>query len=57
MLPACASVPTGRSVFVQRKGTALTRGDMPYRIVGANMWYAAWRGRALRQSTAPDPRA
>ena len=44
MLPACASVPTGRSVFVQRKGTALTRGDMPYRIVGANMWYAAWLG-------------
>ena len=23
---------------------ALTRGGLPYRIVGANMWYAAWLG-------------
>jgi len=30
--------------FVQREGTTLLRGDTPYRIVGANMWYAAWLG-------------
>ena len=44
LLPACATVPLGRSSFVRRKGTALTRGDTSYRIVGANMWYAAWLG-------------
>ena len=30
--------------FVTREGTRLLRGGAPYRIVGANMWYAAWLG-------------
>jgi len=30
--------------FVTRKGTKLMRGGKPYRIVGANLWYAAWLG-------------
>ena len=31
--------------FVARHGTHLVRtGETPYRIVGANMWYAAWLG-------------
>jgi mannan endo-1,4-beta-mannosidase len=30
--------------FVRRDATHLVRDDMPYRIVGANMWYAAWLG-------------
>ena len=30
--------------FVARDGTHLVRGADPYRIVGANMWYAAWLG-------------
>lgn len=30
--------------FVTREGTRLMRGDAPYRIVGANLWYAAWLG-------------
>src|SRR5690606_32649174 len=30
--------------FVRRDGLALRRGDAPYRIVGANLWYAAWLG-------------
>lgn len=30
--------------FVSREGTQLLRGLAPYRIVGANMWYAAWLG-------------
>jgi len=35
-----ASAPS----FVARDGTRLVRGGEPYRIVGANMWYAAWLG-------------
>jgi len=30
--------------FIRRADTQLLRGDTPYRIVGANMWYAAWLG-------------
>lgn len=30
--------------FIRRDGTRLTRGSEPYRIAGANMWYAAWLG-------------
>ena len=30
--------------FVARDGAQLVRGGEPYRIVGANMWYAAWLG-------------
>jgi mannan endo-1,4-beta-mannosidase len=30
--------------FVRRDGTHLVRGSEAYRIVGANMWYAAWLG-------------
>lgn len=30
--------------FVTRRGTQLLRDGAPYRITGANMWYAAWLG-------------
>ena len=30
--------------FVRRRGTQLLRHGAPYRVVGANMWYAAWLG-------------
>src|SRR5688572_18854586 len=30
--------------FIRRDGTNLLRGGAPYRIAGANMWYAAWLG-------------
>ena len=30
--------------FVTRRGTQLLRDGVPYRITGANMWYAAWLG-------------
>jgi mannan endo-1,4-beta-mannosidase len=30
--------------FIRRDGTRLLRGGEPYRIAGANMWYAAWLG-------------
>lgn len=30
--------------FIRRSGTQLLRDNQPYRIVGANMWYAAWLG-------------
>ncbi|WP_217906636.1 glycoside hydrolase 5 family protein [Qipengyuania atrilutea] len=32
------------SNFVERRGTRLLRADQHYRIVGANLWYAAWLG-------------
>ena len=30
--------------FVKREGTGFRHRGQPYRIVGANMWYAAWLG-------------
>lgn len=30
--------------FVTRDGTGFTRDGSPFRVVGANMWYAAWLG-------------
>lgn len=30
--------------FVSIEGMQLRRGDMPYRVAGTNMWYAAWLG-------------
>ncbi|KRA80833.1 glycoside hydrolase 5 family protein [Altererythrobacter sp. Root672] len=30
--------------FIRRDGMRLLRGSEPYRITGANMWYAAWLG-------------
>ena len=38
---ARAAAPAG---FVRRDGIHLLRGEEPYRIAGANMWYAAWLG-------------
>ncbi len=35
------AAPLGR---VTREGTRLMRDGKPYRIVGANLWYAAWLG-------------
>ncbi len=45
-LAACATVPVAppASGFVRRTGTGFTRDGAPYRVVGANMWYAAWLG-------------
>lgn len=46
ILPACTlatGVPALKGL-VRREGTAFRRGAAPYRIVGANMWYAAWLG-------------
>ena len=41
----CATAGTAPSPeFVRREGTRLLRGEAPYRIAGANMWYAAWLG-------------
>ncbi len=42
----CATVGGTESTgsFVRRRGTQLVRGGAPYRIVGANLWYAAWLG-------------
>ena len=43
-----ACVPLGSipptSGFVRRSGTGFTRDGQPYRVIGANMWYAAWLG-------------
>ena len=36
--------PAPPSGFVRREGTRLMRGHEPYRVVGTNMWYAAWLG-------------
>lgn len=30
--------------FVARSGAGFLRGGRPYRVVGANLWYAAWLG-------------
>ena len=43
-LAGCAAIPEVGSAFVRRSGRQLMRGGTPYRIVGANMWYAAWLG-------------
>jgi mannan endo-1,4-beta-mannosidase len=39
-----AAAATAVPDFVRRDGTRLLRGGDLYRIVGANMWYAAWLG-------------
>jgi len=48
LLGACAAKPrVGPSTpvgFVRREGTAFRTGATPYRIVGTNMWYAAFLG-------------
>ena len=46
-LPGCAEGlgdAEGENSFVTRNGLQLMRDGQPYRIVGANMWYAAWLG-------------
>lgn len=45
-LAACATPGTMPAVdrFVRRAGTGFLRGGKPYRVVGANAWYAAWLG-------------
>ena len=45
-LAACGKLGTAPppSGFVARSGTGFIRDGRPYRIVGANMWYAAWLG-------------
>ncbi|WP_211196061.1 glycoside hydrolase 5 family protein [Alteraurantiacibacter aquimixticola] len=45
-LPACSMGGEESSApgFVTREGMQLLRDGAPYRIVGANMWYAAWLG-------------
>ena len=40
---ATTAAPAPRA-FVARDGTRLLRGAAPYRIAGANLWYAAWLG-------------
>ena len=44
MLSGCVTFPTPPAAFVVRDGIRLQRAGNPYRIVGANMWYAAWLG-------------
>ncbi len=44
-LGGCSSEPEAPpSPFVGRDGQRLVRAGAPYRIIGANMWYAAWLG-------------
>jgi mannan endo-1,4-beta-mannosidase len=43
-LPGCSQATTAAPAHIRRDGQRLLRGDEPYRIVGANMWYAAWLG-------------
>jgi mannan endo-1,4-beta-mannosidase len=40
----CTAGAATSSGFVRREGSRLLLGDAPYRVVGANMWYAAWLG-------------
>ena len=49
---ACVSAPAASS-FVARNGMQLERGGAPYRIVGANMWYAAWLGADAEYGNRP----
>ncbi|WP_427968264.1 glycoside hydrolase 5 family protein [Altererythrobacter sp.] len=44
VLPGCVASKADKSGFITRQGSKLLRGDEPYRITGANMWYAAWLG-------------
>lgn len=46
-LAACGRIgelPAPSGDFVTRDGTGFVRDGRPYRIVGANIWYAAWLG-------------
>ena len=43
-LPGCAGTSRSATRFVRRNGTRLVRDGVPYRVVGANIWYAAWLG-------------
>jgi mannan endo-1,4-beta-mannosidase len=45
-LAAASAVPAGSSAdrFMRARGMRFTAGRMPYRIVGTNMWYAAYLG-------------
>lgn len=43
-LPSAALAHSPPPEFVTREGTRLMRDGQPYRITGANMWYAAWLG-------------
>lgn len=44
-LPGCAGQATSAApAFIRRDGQRLLLVDAPYRVVGANMWYAAWLG-------------
>ncbi|MBO9519232.1 MAG: cellulase family glycosylhydrolase [Porphyrobacter sp.] len=38
------SLAAESNAFIRRDGMRLLRGSEPYRITGANMWYAAWLG-------------
>ncbi len=40
----CSAGAATTGGFVRREGTRLLLGDSLYRVVGANMWYAAWLG-------------
>ena len=40
----CAAEAASPGGFVRREGTRLLLGEAPHRVVGANMWYAAWLG-------------
>jgi mannan endo-1,4-beta-mannosidase len=45
MLGGCIALSLADTpAFIKREGMRLTRAGEPYRIVGANMWYAAWLG-------------
>ena len=44
LLPGCSTIGGTQNGFVTREGMKLMRDGTPYRIVGANMWYAAWLG-------------
>jgi mannan endo-1,4-beta-mannosidase len=40
----CAAGAARPDAFVRREGIHLLRDGAPYRVTGANMWYAAWLG-------------
>lgn len=40
----CATAAPATPAFIRREGIALVRDGQPYRIAGANIWYAAWLG-------------